>query len=130
MPLQTVIVLLIAGIGLVCSGLLHHRDRKRLFRKGRKVTGVILQINDKGDDCYEAEISFETADCQKKLIRYNLTDLHNYTVGQLLNVVYDPGNPERTLVDEGAYKPNGSGSFYAGLVLIMISFIVLMTVLR
>lgn len=129
--MEKVIVLFVGGVVLVYLGISNSLKRKRLFRSGVSAAGVIVKINHKGEGFYEAEICFEAANGRKNIILHSLTDNHNYAVGQTLKIIYDADDPRKLLVDEGPYKPNnGTGLFYAGLVLIMISFMVLMTVLR
>ncbi len=124
------VLFFLAGVILIVIGVLNHLKRKRLFETGVKVDGYLENIAFRSGDQLELTIKFETLKKQQKYIKHQVYAPSAYKIGEPIAVIYNPNNPDKFIIDEGPYKPNGTYAIYGGAVLIMVSVIALMTALR
>lgn len=123
------LIMLAGGAFVMVFGIGKLNERKKILAKGVKVEGVVFDIEknwdmDAGDTSsttqYYPVIRYVTAEKEWVTKKYEVTGgLNLYTVGDKVNVVYDPDEIEHFIIDDGKTKWLGPVFITVGIALIL-----------
>jgi len=123
------LIMLAGGAFVMVFGIGKLNERKKILAKGVKVEGVVFDIEknwdmDAGDTSsttqYYPVIRYVTAEKEWVTNKYEVTGgLNLYTVGDKVNVVYDPDEIEHFIIDDGKTKWLGPVFITVGIALIL-----------
>lgn len=111
------IVILILGIIVSIYGFSWFLYQENLDENGLITTGIVVDINEK--DFYRSPIvTFTTQDSQEVSFLSKLdvnVDLFQYEIGQEVEVIYDPSDPQQT-AEVNAYWERNTAHTWSGVV--------------
>lgn len=132
--IETVMVLFVVGLALFLFGWVKYRERRRLLRTGIRAKGVVFQVINNGNSSsttYYPVVRFLTAANDWVTEKYRTGgNRWTYKEGDTVNVVYDPLNPGRFILDDTRLKNTAPGFIFGGVLLIIISVGLLVLGLR
>ena len=128
------IVLYLIGVVLIAYGLFNYGIEMDLDQKGQKATGTVYELA-VTEPYRQAMVEFKTE--EGKTVRFLdklfwNQDFGKYKVGQQVEVIYDPANPEATATINDFFQRNSAPwwPFIVGLVVLLVGWIMRRTMLR
>lgn len=122
------LILLAGGAFVTVFGIGKQNERKKLLAIGTKAEGVVFDIeknldwesSTSGGVEYWPIIRYVTAEKEWVTKKYEVTGaLNAYKIGDKVTVVYDPGDIEHFIIDDGKTKWLGPIFIAVGIVLIV-----------
>jgi len=123
------LIMLAGGAFVMVFGIGKLNERKKILAKGVKVEGVVFDIEknwdmDAGDTSsttqYYPIVRYVTTEKEWVTKKYEVTGgLNLYKVGDKVTVVYDPGEIEHFIIDDGKTKWLGPVFIAVGIALIL-----------
>ena len=112
------------GLGILAFGVWRGRDLVMLQSIGSRAEGTVVRIESKSNPgsegsqhTYYSVVRFETASGREHTFRDATGSSHPIDKrGEIVGVIYSPGDPERAIIDRGVWNwaiPGGCGSFGA-----------------
>jgi Protein of unknown function (DUF3592) len=97
------ILFVAAAIIFFLVGFAFYLKRKRLQKNGIRVQGVIKELIGSGDSIYPV-IEFKTILGESIIMKYNVSKSPGAKVGDRVEMLYNPNNPNSFIIDGKAEK--------------------------
>ncbi|CAN5181519.1 hypothetical protein BH09BAC6_BH09BAC6_02840 [soil metagenome] len=116
-------ILLGFGIVFTVFGIVKYRVREKLFKRGIRVKGLIVEIEAVVDSTintsYYPVVQFNTLENESLRERYNLGfNPSAYKQGDTVNIIYNTENPKQFIIDDKDTRVIGPVLIGIGLAII------------